>query len=829
MFVAWRALTKDNNNMSDQSPVALLKRDLDKSGLAPEDLGAYVAQEAEIAAIGLKPYLYLGNGPAVHSPGYVIPYYDVRGLRVPFYRVKLFHPGPKGARYLQPGNTGSWVYFPQQFYALLQQSLKLGIKVPIIITEGEKKAAKAVQSGFVACALGGIYNWRSKTVILPEDTVLAKSRDGQIIAKLKGDLIQTPTVDRRGVLASGMKSLIEMIIQHDLQVIIVFDSDMPINLDVQKAAAELAFELRFNGVSTKNIRQLQLSTPLGAKMGLDDYLLASGATKFHEQISKCLKQRSSYPTHPNIRELVGRTLDTRIERSEFKELALMILADMDVHGIRMLDKSTGTPFYFDIRTKVLMPVNLLHHHEEPLHETKFGEYLYRQYDISQADGRLITWLAAGFTGEEPVETVDPKSVFTLTKDGLAFQIDDGHYIFISSDPKEPAVVHTNGTNGILFRAGQVEPIDGPALVRKVHQELMWLKEAPSFDDFYWNLASKQFKWVNPRDSTIMTILSYISPWLQRWQGAQLPVELMIGEPGSGKSSMYSLRLEVLTGRAALRNQPTDIRDWYASITSQNGMHVTDNVAFATKEIKQRISDEMCRLVTEPAPTVEMRKLFTTSENLRIPVHIVFAMTAIQQPFVNADIMQRSVIMELSAIGEMHSSDWNGMELRKRGGRIGWLGHQFAILHTFFAKVRSEGTNFWDPTYKSKHRLAHFEQLFRAMGSVLNIPDLDELAKSLSDSSQNQVSEHDWTMEMLKAYNASYIREQLVNPKKLHTTQDISLWAGEQSEFEDNQIATSPRRLARYIKSHSYMVQHLAGYEELGKLGNRQTYRLTVVK
>ena len=60
---------------------------------------------------------------------------------------------------------------------------------------------------------------------------------------------------------------------------------MPINLDVQKAAAELAFELRFNGVSTMNIRQLQLSTPLGAKMGLDDYLLASGAAKFQDRKS----------------------------------------------------------------------------------------------------------------------------------------------------------------------------------------------------------------------------------------------------------------------------------------------------------------------------------------------------------------------------------------------------------------------------------------------------------------------------------------------------------------------------------------------------------------
>jgi hypothetical protein len=205
------------------------------------------------------------------------------------------------------------------------------------------------------------------------------------------------------------------------------------------------------------------------------------------------------------------------------------------------------------------------------------------------------------------------------------------------------------------------------------------------------------------------------------------------------------------------------------------------------------------------------------------------MTAINQPFVNADIMQRSVIMQLSAIGESHSSDWSGDQLRRHGGRTGWLAHQLAVLHMFFARTRKEGTAFWDPTYKSKHRLAHFEQLFRAMGSILNIPNPDELLKILSESSQNQVADYDWTMEALVAWAAEHAPFQKAAPAKTWTCQEMAMWAEDQEEFKENQVATNSRRLSRYIKSHASMVERLANIVEYTKIANKQVFVLRVPK
>jgi len=175
------------------------------------------------------------------------------------------------------------------------------------------------------------------------------------------------------------------------------------------------------------------------------------------------------------------------------------------------------------------------------------------------------------------------------------------------------------------------------------------------------------------------LLFYMSPWLLRWRGMQLPVEMTIGEPGSGKSSLYELRQNIISGYPRLNNMTMDIKDWYASITSQGGLSVLDNVHFtsASKDYRQRLSDELCRLVTEPDPHIEMRKLYTNADILSLPVTCTFALTSIEQPFFTTDLIQRAAIFELQAINTGHNANWVPQQLDRGPGRIGWVAHQLA--------------------------------------------------------------------------------------------------------------------------------------------------------
>ena len=92
-----------------------------------------------------------------------------------------------------------------------------------------------------------------------------------------------------------------------------------------------------------------------------------------------------------------------------------------------------------------------------------------------------------------------------------------------------------------------------------------------------------------------------------------------------------------------------------------------------------------------------------------------------------------------------------------------------------------------------------------------------------------MSEYDWVMEGLKQYNHEFIGQLRVNPNKKITLQDIASWALGREEYSENQVLTNARRLARYIKSHRFMVIKLAGFTEAGKYGNREAYRLNPIE
>lgn len=844
------------------SPKAV--QDLAKSDLDPGDMKVRPLLGPERAS----------TNTATRTDGYVIPYFTPNGAPLPFYRVKVLTPDlENGARYKQPRGTPNHIYFPPNFREVLQAWVK---KHPdakaLIITEGEKKAALACKMGFPCVALGGVDSWRSRTIMLPKDTELS-SKNKAIAAKLPtaADLDETAT------LALGFADLVDLTMQYKLVPTIIYDSDRlgTLKSDVQRAATMLAYELRYHGIPSSQIRQIvlphvpyhvRLTSPFHKreiddgepegewttskpadkeaddKTSFDDYLMALGPDALLKLIQDTIPDPTAFPRHPNPKGFINSRLEGTVGRKEAQQVASVIITELDARGHRLLDAASGEPFFYDGTTHKLMPAVLVDRDGTVLHKSPFGTMLYKLYGLSANDSRVLTWMASLFTGEEPIKTVHPRRVTSLiteaddvtNPDGLAIQASDSQYFAISPDPQRAVELLDNGTHGILFEQDQVEPLDTERVLEAFDEQNALSRVHPWWMDVLMdsNMGKAMIKSItglnNGADPTLTpegermrryaTLLFYISPFLQRWRGIQLPVELMIGEAGSGKSSLYSLRMSILTGRPELRNLPNDLRDWHASVTNAGGIHVVDNVHFSQRGLRQQLSDEICRLITEPNPKVEMRKLFTNAEQMRIPVNVTFAMTAIQMPFTNTDLMQRAAVFEAAALGKAPEGDWVREQLEKRGGREGWIGHQLVFLHRFLKLAATE----WDPNFRTSHRLAHLEQALTLAGKVLGVPT-DFLAETIKSTQQQAMLDADWTLAALE----EFAREHLMlgnSGNERFSAADIADWASSHDDYRENPMLTNVRRLGRYLSSHRSELQRVCYISVAGMLNNKVQFR-----
>ena len=792
-----------------------LELDLSKSGLVASDMAIRPLSSPERAMTG-----------APHSvDGYVIPYFTLYGRSEPFYRVRLFDHVPK---YKQPKDSPSHVYFPPNFFVTAKKSPY------VLITEGEKKAAAATKAGFPTCALGGVDAWRNRTVTLPVDSELTQHKN-KVSAKLPSHTEGTEDISG---LAVGLQDLIDFCLKHKKHLIICYDSDLDVGIkaSVQRAAATLAFDLRFRGIPFNYIRQIILppvnleAGPIpkdqDPKLGLDDWLMQTKPEQFQELITKCLQKRSAFPRHPAIRDLINRKLQRpNLSRKEVQQLSIAILSDLDANGIRLVSTVEGQTYYFDFVTRKLLKTTFIERNNDAS-GSPFGQFLYRRYGISGADKFLITWLAAQFTGEDPIEEVSPHRVIARLKpndDCVHYQLSDSQYVKVDKSGIE---VYDNGENGILFESEQVLPLDPEKVIRYYNE----LDTGPTVVNQWSNVLSR----VRLRDQNgqrkVTALLYCMSPWLYRWRGMQLPVEMVIGESGSGKSTLCELRLAIITGDTRLRNSPTDLKDWHASISNTGGLHVTDNVQLVDRSLRQRLSDEICRIITEPNPHIEQRKYYTNNELVRIPIRAVFALTAISQPFQNADLLQRSIVLDLDKstsleggrAAVMYDSEWRQAELQRLGGREGWIAYQLLVLNRFFKLVAEK----WDPKYQAKHRLINFEQTMVLMAEVFG-EDGSWIPTYLAGVVDKNLADSDWTFEGLKAY-VDYANK-YHKPDKFHVAGDIVEFAMSQEDFEKCEMLTNARRLGRYLQTHKSLVASSLGLVDKGQRNNRQVYQIVPPK
>lgn len=106
------------------------------------------------------------SAPALDS--FYIPYFHTNGSPSNFFRIRLVSNysrfGVKPLRYLQPPNTVSEVYLPP---LISWEDTVKDPTEPIIITEGELKAAAATKHGFAAAGLGGVWSFTKDHRLLP--------------------------------------------------------------------------------------------------------------------------------------------------------------------------------------------------------------------------------------------------------------------------------------------------------------------------------------------------------------------------------------------------------------------------------------------------------------------------------------------------------------------------------------------------------------------------------------------------------------------------------------------------------------------------------------
>lgn len=173
----------------------------------------------------------------------------------PFYRLRYLEAdtdfsgvsAKKIPRYVQEPGTAPVAYFPgnQDWTGILEDPAH-----PLVITEGELKAAKACKEGFPTIGLGGVYNWRSR--------------------KLGIDWLPS----------------LEPVVWLRRNVYVCFDSDYRTNPMVCVALKELADEFHRKGafvhlVNLPNLQGLE-------KVGLDDFLVHAGPSAsdmFHQLLS----------------------------------------------------------------------------------------------------------------------------------------------------------------------------------------------------------------------------------------------------------------------------------------------------------------------------------------------------------------------------------------------------------------------------------------------------------------------------------------------------------------------------------------------------------------
>jgi hypothetical protein len=765
------------------------------SAEARSNLAASGLEDTTIALGGFEDVpAAVGEGPA-----YRIPYFDVNGNPISFNRTRLL--GPEAShKYKQAANSQNHAYLPP----LLPEGWQRDTSQAVIVTEGEKKALAAAQAGLVCIGFGGVDSWRTSRVVVPTESIVSRPTE-----KRRVTVLELGDSDARALEHHVAPELLT-VRWDNRHVLIAYDlPDIWYNENIQGAAFRLASWLRTMG-AIPHLWEPAIDASLG-KIGLDDYLLEFGVDDTLTNVEQWLA-----PIPPNMREWVRSQLNQRQNREVQEEVAAAVTSWLDRNGTRY--QHLGQSFYFEQATKTLHGFSW--DDREKLRYKSFGKILYN-IGLKGNDAGVRDRLADAYTGEQPVYEIDPYNTIATTENAIYLQTSNGRMARVEADG---ITLMDNGEDDILFSSNEAASLDEDRLQAEIRQiEDNWddmpLRWYDAFDSVY---LEERPPYTIEQTKTLFTCLFYMSPWIQRWRGLQLPIELAIAEPGSGKTFLYNLRKTVLTGRAQLDQVPSEFRDWMAQLGSAPALWVGDNLGGNTdRTFWNQMNETLARLVTEPEPTITTRELFTTADIRHIPVRCAFAFTSIG-PFFNApDVLQRSITMRLKAIPEgQKNSGWLDEQLA--AGREAWVAEHLVVLRRFLQSVQTN----WQPGYRSSHRLRHFEQALLLMGRTLGF-DMDPIVKGLSGLINEEIADDNPLISALRDFVDDVQAGQWVLDDRSWWVKltDLTAWAQDDDRHKNFTAFRSPVMLGKRMREMKSQLEKSVGIQINEKRHNQFMVRI----
>jgi hypothetical protein len=344
---------------------------------------------------------------AFNASAYQIPYRDRTGADTPFFRLR-FHEAQtrsnakgKTQRYWQPPRSTVQLYMPSR-PGTNWDKLIANSKVPILATEGEKKAHAAQKHKLNTVSVPGVHSFGSKAreiELLPELTELA---------------------------ANG----------RDFRV--VYDADTKVNPDVARAEREISWRAFQAGA---NVAVVQLPYPYS----LDDYLKEFGPDAL-------LK----LPTRPfDVKAQISVIRELKLsERARRERIWTLMGADMNDRGtFHKVPSGAATDlYYFNRESAGLLSLN-------SASDRDTLSALSQRYSVngSEAEWRwLHDEIANHATRCGQTTTVhsfatireDKRAMYIYNGDGGVFKVTDGGW-----------TREANGVDGVLFRNPSMAPVE----------------------------------------------------------------------------------------------------------------------------------------------------------------------------------------------------------------------------------------------------------------------------------------------------------------------------------------------------------------------------------